>query len=296
MTSRLSTKDLELIAAFIDRRLSTGERAAFLERLDAEPALYEVFVDTVRSQETASTEVGEIRRAPTRRPWTGPASIAALLALALATPLLFRGLQDRSYAQRLAASGRLAPYLSAGWFEPSWSVTRGVRPGASESDSAFRLGVHIVDLEIALRTDKAADARILTRRLEALLGEIPLSQLYQASYATLRQQIEAEEDREELLELARSTDELVREHIADHRAEHELGRFCEAGRLAARSGHRDLLASRSFARRLQVLRAESWSEEVEMQLEIVAQLTAVPVDELRLASLEEAFTAVIREG
>ena len=47
-TSNLAPKDAELIAAFVDRRLPKEERQAFMERLDSDEALYEVFVETVR--------------------------------------------------------------------------------------------------------------------------------------------------------------------------------------------------------------------------------------------------------
>ena len=44
------THDTEAIAALIDRRLSAAERRDLLERLDRDPELYEVFVETVRSR------------------------------------------------------------------------------------------------------------------------------------------------------------------------------------------------------------------------------------------------------
>ena len=54
-------KDLETIAAFIDQRLSPEEREEFMRRLDAEEALYEVFVETVRyREEAAKDEEGEV--------------------------------------------------------------------------------------------------------------------------------------------------------------------------------------------------------------------------------------------
>lgn len=40
--------DQELLAAFIDRRMSEVDRRAFMKRLDQEEALYEVFTETVR--------------------------------------------------------------------------------------------------------------------------------------------------------------------------------------------------------------------------------------------------------
>jgi hypothetical protein len=58
--SGLEPRDQELIAAFIDRRMPAEERRAFIERLDREEALYEVFVETVRSREqrTGGNESG----------------------------------------------------------------------------------------------------------------------------------------------------------------------------------------------------------------------------------------------
>lgn len=48
---KLAPSDLELLAAFIDQRLSGAERRAFLERLEVDERLYEVFVETVRTRD-----------------------------------------------------------------------------------------------------------------------------------------------------------------------------------------------------------------------------------------------------
>lgn len=47
----LEPGDAEMIAAFLDRRLSDRERRDFMERLDRDEALYELFVETVRHRE-----------------------------------------------------------------------------------------------------------------------------------------------------------------------------------------------------------------------------------------------------
>ncbi len=64
--------DSELIAAFLDGRLSNSERREFLERLDRDEALYEVFAETVRYRQNhggrRSGRASGIGRRGPRRP------------------------------------------------------------------------------------------------------------------------------------------------------------------------------------------------------------------------------------
>lgn len=57
-TRRPVGEDTEAIAALIDQRLSAAERRRLLDRLDREPELYEIFVETVRSRGLEFEDVG----------------------------------------------------------------------------------------------------------------------------------------------------------------------------------------------------------------------------------------------
>jgi len=142
----VSGRDLETIAAFIDRRLSAEERRAFMRRLDTEEELYEVFVETVRYRDQSAAGQAEVAEHPSSsRRWPLLAAAAAIVVVAV-TPVVLLNLPAGRYAPRLVADGRLAPALDDGWLEKGWSTMRGPAPGTGEFDTAFRLGVRQVDL------------------------------------------------------------------------------------------------------------------------------------------------------
>lgn len=315
--SQLAPEDLKLIAAFIDRRLSEEERKTFLERVDADEALYEVFVETVRSreemaQETAEGgEVVEHRTAVEKLPavaaldgfaprvwrsWMPPVSVAALLIIVLATPLLWQNLTEKSYAEMLVADGRLDEYLGEEWHEQEWSAMRGIRPGAVEADSAFRIGVQALDLEVALRTSEFKVAETLVGRIEKSLEGIAFSDHLQLEYASLGASIREEPRSRVLLKRAQSIEESTRASFPEFEAARQLGRWAEAGRLAARSGNREFFAPRHLRRAKNRFGPETWSQEVRDALSEIERLTAAPSIELDQKSLERAFADLINQS
>lgn len=293
----LDLQDQELIAAFIDQRLSAEERAAFIRRLDEDEALYEVFAETVRFHDQQAGRPAKVIAHPSARPrWLGPAVAAAVLVLAVAAALLPRGPEEGRYAESLVASGRLDAPPGGGWYEPSWAVTRGISATLPEAGAAFRAGVRALDLEVALRLGLGEDAIVLTRQLVVTLDQIELSQALQASYDELGARLEAGARGAGPLELAESSTDLFVEQLPDLAPAYRLGRWAEAGRLAARSGNRDLLTSRSFARDLRSLAREEWDRPVETALGTAAALLAAPRERLDLEALEAVFTVVLAEG
>ena len=293
----LDLRDQELIAAFIDQRLSEEEREAFMQRLDEDEELYEVFAETVRLHDQEADRPATVIAHPrSRARWPVPVVVAAVLVLALATALLLRGLADQRYAESLVASGQLAPPPGDAWHEPSWAVTRGISGGLPEADAAFRTGVRALDLEVALRLGFGEDAIILVRQLEFTLGEIDFSQALQASYDELRAQLEAGTRGAGPLELAESSNDLFVEQFPDLAPAYRLGRWAEAGRLAAQSGNRKLLTSRSFARDLRTLARHDWDPSVAAALETAAGLLRAPADGFDLEPLEDAFVAILEQG
>ena len=290
-------RDQELIAAFIDRRMSLEERQAFMRRLDDEEALYEVFVETVRFRDQESARSAAVVVHPAaRRQWSRLAAIAAVLAVALATPVLLRNVGDDEYAEVLTANDRLGRGLGPEWFEQGWSRTRGVGLDRPEQDVAFRVGVQAVDLGVALRLERRDEAAILARRLEADLGALELSQPLRLCYEGVRKLIEGGAPRQEALTMAGSTACLFAESFPELESAHSFGRWAEAGRLAARHGNRDLLGSRPFASDLRRLRSGDWHDGVASELETIADLLDAPAEQLDLERLAAAFTAIIDEA
>lgn len=297
MTKRnLAPSDAELIAAFIDKKLSGEERQAFMERLDKEEALYEVFVETVRFRDQESGRGAEVvEHLAGRRRWFVPAAAAALLALAV-TPLLIRNLSSKSYAEALVADGRLDEHLGEGWYEQGWSEMRGVQPGRDEVETAFRLGVRVVDLEVALRTGNLGDALILIGRIHFQLGEVDLSGPLRSSYSELQQRIEAGEGADSALALAETAETYVGDYLSGGDRFYQLGKWAEAGNLAARSGNRHLLGSRPFVEMLDEFRRHVWTERIDGDLARLSKTLGIAPEELDLLELEEAFVSIIRQS
>lgn len=297
----LEPADVEMIAAFLDRRLSERERLEFMERLDRDPALYEVFVETVRYRESGAgggARVIEHPAAGRLGTWKLPVSVAALLALAVALPLLLRDggrLGGAGLVRALVEGGRLDASLEPGWTEHGWSRTRGLTHFESEIDSAFRVGVHAVDLEVALRLGRIDEARQLLGQIDQALGGIDLSDPLRVSYAEIRKQLEAGAPLEQALALAATADSNSSE-LLDLGYGYAFGKWAEAGKLAARSGNQELLRSRTFRKMLDELRAREWSATVEERLDTIAAMIADRRSELDMAALAEAFTAVINES
>lgn len=292
----LDPRDQELIAAFIDKRLSAEERTVFMRRLDEDEALYEVFSETVRFQDQQTGRPATVLGHPRNRArWLVPAVAAAVLAVAAAA-LLVPGLSERSYAETLVARGGLDTSPGGDWYAPSWAVTRGIDAALPEADAAFRAGVLAMDLEVALGLELSEDAFILTRQLESVLAGVDRSEGLQALYRRLGARLEAGAPGDELSELAARADGLFVEQLPDLERAYRLGRWAEAGKLAARSGNRELLSSRSFGRDLRSLGRERWDPRVAAALETTAALLAVPEGQLALEALEAAFETILAEG
>jgi hypothetical protein len=179
-----SNLDLELIAAFIDGRLSGEERARAVKLLaDSDEAL-ELFASTLRQQQdTADVKVVPIATARRWRQWKVIVPLAAAAVLAILPTLVGRGAQAAlasEYAMDLTQDPHFASGLRAGWEQRGWAVRRGggsLRevPGARqvgsalESKLAFRLGVRSLDLQVALlRRDTALAGRLTSEVLETL--------------------------------------------------------------------------------------------------------------------------------
>ncbi|HWK88679.1 MAG TPA: hypothetical protein VNP72_01740 [Longimicrobium sp.] len=108
-----------------------------------------------------------------RRLWI---PVVAVLALALLVPFALRrdgggaGLRLRgSDLVDERGNGSLADALDPGWAQPGWAVMRGGGSGAADLATEFRIGVRLVDVEIALDTRDAAAVRLVQPDLAELL-------------------------------------------------------------------------------------------------------------------------------
>lgn len=304
----LEPRDLEAIAALLDGRLSGSERERFLERLDQEAALYEVFVEAVRHREESTAKKAAVVRHPAgRRARTGLWWIAAVLVMALAAPILLwpRGpLSGPRLARSLTADGQLDGRLEEDWFEQDWSVMRGISPGTDAADTAFRIGVRSVDLDVALRQalrpeeakrDRLlGDAERLTYRLEALLREVEFSAPLVLYFSGVREQLGTGSVKE-ALELTAAADPHLSDLFAGRAWAFRFGQWAEAGKLAAKEGDTGLLGSRSFQRAGRGFARQALAEVPAAELARINAALA-GADEMDLAALEAAFAAIINES
>lgn len=202
-----SNLDLELIAAFIDGRLSREERAGAVKLLaDSDEAL-ELFASTLRQQrEAADVKVVPITTARRWRQWKVMVPVAAAAVLAILPTLVSRGPQvvlASEYAMALTRDPQFASGLRAGWDQRQWTVTRGAgasreatgaRPAGSAAESrlAFRLGVRSLDLQVALRRGDTALAGVLTGEILETLNGVLFSDPVAASYTELKSRLSAD--------------------------------------------------------------------------------------------------------
>jgi hypothetical protein len=245
--------DLELLAAFIDGRLSGEERARAVKMLaDSDEAL-ELFASTLRERQTSDVKVVPIESARRWRQWKVVLPVAAAAAIAVVmVPRMSgpgkSGALGNRYAMELTQDARFAGALRDGWEVRVWSVNRGAREtpvtsragSAAESKLAFRLGARSVDLQVALlRRDTALASRLTSEILETL-GGVLYSDPVAANYTELKSRL--------------STDPVARSIERASGAERALsdllgspsfafGQWVDAANLAAQAHDRTFFAS-----------------------------------------------------
>jgi hypothetical protein len=261
MDSIDSNVDLELIAAFIDGRLSGEERARAVKLLaDSDEAL-ELYASTLRQQQDVpDAKVVPIVQARRYRQWKVlvPVAAAAAAVLAIVPTLVSRGGQAvmaTQYATELTQDPRFAGALGAGWEQRVWPVTRGGasarEPGGTrrgsplESRLSFRLGVRSVDLQVALRRADTALAGRLTSEVLELLPGIGFSESVAASYTELRSRLATDPSARSVDRASRAERDL--RDLLDPPS-FALGQWAGAAELAARTGDTSFFESKLSTR------------------------------------------------
>ena len=154
--------DLELIAAFIDGRVSGEDRERAVKLLAESDEALEILAHATREHEARSDiKVVPIARPPRWRQWKVVVPVLAAAGIAIVTVPRLANRQPQAvlanqYAMELARDPRFTTGLREGWEQRGWAVTRGagaVREAAGtrqagspqESRLAFRLGVRTLD-------------------------------------------------------------------------------------------------------------------------------------------------------
>lgn len=251
MDSVDSNVDLELIAAFIDGRVSGEDRARVVKLLaDSDEAL-ELYAHALREHHARS----DVKVVPIARPrrWTQwkvlvPLVAAAGLAIVTVPRLTGRHTQTlmaSGYVAELGRDARFADGLREGWQERGWSVTRGAgtsrEPTGSrlagtpqESRLAFRLGVRTVDLDVAIERGDTALANQLAGEILETLHSVLYSEPVATTYTELKSRL-ATDSRERLIDRASEAERDVRDLL--NSPSFAFGQWAAAAELAARTHH-----------------------------------------------------------
>ncbi|HSJ10636.1 MAG TPA: hypothetical protein VK928_12010 [Longimicrobiales bacterium] len=202
--------DPNLLAAFLENRLSPEERRQVIEQLNASPEDYEVFAEAAGlladldpgadSAVAGAPDTPPVAPAPAqRRQWWSPRPWMMLpLAAAVAVVLLVRptlrdegGLGDMlalaTPAELVGATGpgAVAGALGPDWTVTGWSVTRGSDSAGPTDALEFRIGARLADLELALDRLDVTAIRLVAGELAALLDRVPGGALVAERYAGL---------------------------------------------------------------------------------------------------------------
>jgi hypothetical protein len=252
--------DPDLIAAFIDGRLSGAERERVVKLLAESEAAFEVYSDAVMAREDleegAVASLAEHRERKSRRWWIGvPAAAAAALLIAVLPAVQARranatfAMRAESIAQPLTGQPQLAMALGPTWDEGRWSVNRGGGPSFVDSTAALRLGVRTTDLQVALAVEDRERAGRLAAEIVELLGSVSLSDAAKGDYVDLRKRITDGDSIAQLTRVASTADDGLRDLLRSQW--YGLGKWLAAGELAARAHSSEFFQSNETERFLE---------------------------------------------
>lgn len=294
--------DLEHLAAFVDGRLAGAERTRLVEHLaECEDCLdlvaetgnlQEDLQDELEEEPTSGAEVVTHPRAWKR--W-GPAvlTVAAVLTLVVGAWrtdwLLGPSLGVETLADRLEGSAaRLEP---GAWTDHGWGTFRGEELTREQEQASFRAGVLAVDLQVLLRTGQRERAAEVAEDLRKQIRELPSVGPLGASYDELAQGLWEGEPLPALAQEATRADEYLKGLIDE--IYYELGKWAEAGRLAARGGDREALRSRSIRGAVEEFSRAGLGEEVGTRLLEIQHRLDGPLDAEELALLAKDFRSLV---
>ena len=304
------------LAAFIDGKLSRAERSRVIEHITACADCYEVFSEAVHvlddeaaPEETEVSPTAKVILHPRARwaRWGVPAAIlAAAAALAVAVgPRLLDWFSGEAPAARDLVAGldATAPVGEHLGDDLGWPVYRGTGPDeplerTDETSASFRLGVRQVDLQAALRLgDGPQAAGFAADMVRDLDSHIELSQGEVETYHGLGARLEKGESPAALASSAHQAD-LDLEHFLAPPVDrwYALGRWAEAGRLAAAAGDSRLFRQRTFRRFAGRLDPGTWPPSVAAQLRPVRDRLRTGVTGQAGPELAKALATLVRVG
>ena len=256
--------DPDLVAAFIDGRLSGAERDRVVRLLAESEAAFEIYADALRAHADLNADAPIPFPAPRAVPRPRPVWLTAGVPFAAAAALLIAVLpavQSRRanatfamgadvIARPLTGQPQLADALRSALDEPRWSVTRGGGSTFAEPTAAFRLGVRATDLRVALAVEDRERAGRTATEIVALLGAVNLSDAVRAEYGELGKRIAAGDSIGSISAATATADGNLHDFLNSHW--YGTGKWFAAGELAARTHSADFFKSSETARFLDV--------------------------------------------
>jgi hypothetical protein len=271
--------DLELIGALLDGRLTGAERERAIKLLGESEAAFEVYTDALRAradlekdekdeeddedEQKEDNPVIPFDKWRSRKafawPAIGSAAAAAVVMIALIPSL--RARRDRNdlnapasqITVALARRPDLGRTLMGQWDQRTWSVTRGGSSQLVDSTVSFRLGVRVVDLNLAIAAGDTVRAGRLTGEIIESLDQLQLSDAVKADYAGLRAELAAGAAKTRLTEVASQAETGLAELAWPFWF--GFGRWVGGGELAARTRTADFF-DESLTKRFLTLAAE----------------------------------------
>ena len=308
----------EMLAALIDGRLSADERTEVVEHLAACDPCRELFAEAARwvhdSEDGAATEGATVLRPRVGR-WKRRLLVGGtLLAAAAVGGILVWGpgagrlrddvLPARLLVQALAIEPDDAAVASGTAEDRGWPVFLGAEAGPTPAqESAFRLGVRVFDLDVALTLDQRERATRLTYEIESILEEEDVTGAIAALYGEpegLRARLASGAPLPELRQRAQEADELLGPDPSDGSPGFAdpfwfaFGKWAAAGELAAATGRLEFFESRTHESFVERMRA---TELPGATAEVVERIDAALANLERAQSsdrLEQAFEELIR--
>lgn len=250
--------ELEILAAYVDGRLSSAERARVAAHLASCEDCFEVFAETVRltaeGEALAPLKGADSYPFPFRRMapgWRWAAAVAAglaVFAVGLTSYQAFVARPEISTARLVKPLAAEADLSRQTWPE---DVMRGgdTPSNLASAYESFQAGVLDVGLELNLEQGNRKGAAETSRRMANVLNGILLmdeeTSLFRDNTETLRSGTLPAETRERM-RTALSTPLLDQVHV-------DFGRWAEAGRLSALAGQDGFFQDRRNRRFLKLL-------------------------------------------
>ena len=298
--------DPDLIAAFIDGRLSGAERERAVRLLAESEAAFEIYSDAVMARgDLKETPVlsltGHREERRSRRWWIAgvPAAAAAALLIAVFPAVQARranatlAMHADSIAQPLTSRPQLALALGPTWDEGRWSVNRGGGSTFVDSTVALRLGVRAMDLQVALAVRDRDRASRLAAEMAELLGSVSLGDAARVEYAGLRKRIVDGDSIGEVVTAASAADDYLRDLFVKL-PWFGFGKWFAACELAARAHSADFFSSPETERFLEAaIRSGRFARDDVEALRRVAALAKRRVSDNEFEAVRETFAKLI---